>query len=273
MISQPNAKMTIRVDCEMTKTKIERILIQSFACLMLLTLSSLKLSAQRDHQLWLDYQIDVPFANKFLFEATVSYQSLLSQDDKWRSFSVSPTLEYVFFTWLDLTAEVPLGYTFQADNNNTFEISPIVGGRFHITQNRRINTRFLMRYQQRSFRQVEAEDWDYSNRVRLKGEVSVSINHTNLFADKLWYAMLDYEEFFVLDQQLDERYANQRRLRLGLGYRLNYKHRFEVNYAWQTSRNEIEGEFAATDNLIWLKYKMFLNPSKPKPPNNADDKP
>ncbi len=49
------------------------------ACVTLLTLSSFTLLAQRKEQLWLDYQIDYPFANKFLFETTVSYQTLLSQ--------------------------------------------------------------------------------------------------------------------------------------------------------------------------------------------------
>lgn len=232
-------------------------------CLVSLTLSSFTLSAQQHKQFWFDYQLDLPFKNKFLFENTASYQTLLSNEDKWRSFSLSTCLEYVLFTWLDLTAEIPVGYTFQQDNNNTIEISPIVGGRFHITQNRRINSRFLVRYQERNFYQIEAEDWDTSNRVRLKGELSISINGPNLFTDKLWYTMVDYEEFLVLDEQLQERYANHRRFRLGVGYRLNYKNRFEVNYAVQSSRNEIEGEFVGADNLIWLKYKMFLNPAKP----------
>jgi len=243
--------------------KAKRFTIQRLTCLMLLTLSCFNLAAQRNQQLWIDYQIDYPFKNKFLFENTVSYQTLLSNKDKWRSLSLSTALEYVLFSWMDLTAELPFGYTFQKEDNNTFEFSPIVGTRFHITQNRRINSRALVRYQQRYFRQIEDEDWDISNRVRLKGEVLISINGPNLFTDKLWYALVDYEEFLVLDEQLNERYANLRRLRLGLGYRLNYKNRFLLTYAWQTSRNEIEGEFVSSDNLIWLKYQMFLNPSKP----------
>lgn len=242
-------------------------------CCMLLILSSFALSAQTDQQLWIDYQIAYPFANAFLFQNTATYQTLLSKEEKWRSFSLSSTLEYNLLNWMDLTAEIPIAYTFQQQANNTFECSPMVGSRIHITQNRRINSNFQVRYQQRYFRQIEDEDWDVSNRVRLKGDLVISINGPNLFTDKLWYALADYEEFLVLDQQLDERYANQRRLRIGMGYRLNYKNRFEVTYAWQTSRHEIEGEFVATDNLIWFKYKMVLNPSKPKPPDNTDSKP
>ena len=88
------------------------------------------------------------------------------------------------------------------------------------------------------------------------------INGPNLFTNKLWYALADYEEFIVLDQQLAERYANRRRARLGLGYRLSYKHRFELSYTLQKSRNEIEGDFKSSDNVIQFKYKMFLNPAK-----------
>jgi Protein of unknown function (DUF2490) len=236
--------------------------MKGLTCFILISMSWTTLLAQRKEQLWLDYQLDYPFPNGLLFENTVAYQTILSKEDKWRSFSLSPSLEYVLFTWFDLTAEVGLAYTFQQENTNSFEISPIVGTRFHITQNRRFNTRLLVRYQQRNFLQIEDDDWDTSNRVRLKGELWITINGPNLFTDKLWYAILDYEEFIVLDEQLDERYANRRRARIGMGYRLNYKHRFELIYTRQSSRNEIGGEFVSNDNVIQLRYKMFLNPAK-----------
>lgn len=219
--------------------------------------------AQSNKQLWLEHQLSYPFGNQFLLENTTSYQTLLKKDGKWRSINISPTFEYTMLTWIDLLSEVGIGYTHQTEGSSSFEISPIVGARFHITQNKRVNTRILWRYQVRSFRQIEDEDWDVSNRTRLKGEIWITINGPNLFTDNLWYTFLDYEEFFVLDQQLDERYANRRRARIGVGYRLNYKHRFDLGYTVQSSRNEIEGDFIGTDNVIQLKYKMYLNPAKP----------
>jgi hypothetical protein len=219
--------------------------------------------AQRHEQLWLDYQLDYPFANVFLFEVSATYSTVLTQEFKWRSLSVSPTLEYALATRIDLTGEVPLGYTLQEEGSNSFEISPIVGARFHMTQNKRIDTRILLRYQQRYFREIENEDWDISNRTRIKAEAFICINQRNLFTDNLWYAIVDYEEFIVLDDQVDERYANRRRGRIGVGYRLNYKHRFELIYTRQSSRNEIEGAFISNDNVIQLRYKMYLNPGKP----------
>lgn len=215
--------------------------------------------AQRNEQLWLDFQVSYPFGNRYLLENTTSYQTLLSKEGKWRNLSIGPTFEYTLFSWLDLVSEVPLGFTLQTEGVNTWEISPLVGGRFHITQNGRISTRFLWRYQFRAFHEVQAEDWDVSNRTRLRGEIYITLNGPNLFTDNLWYLFGDYEEFIVFDHQLDERYANRRRARAGLAYRLSYRHRFEVSYTRQSSRNEIGGEFISNDNVIQLKYKLYLN--------------
>ena len=226
-----------------------------------LLITRLQSQAQNHEQLWLDYQLDYP-SNSWLFEVAASYQTLLTQENKWRSLSVTPTVEYVLLTRLDLTAELPLSYTLQEEDTSSFELSPMLGARLHITQNKRVNARLFLRYQQRHFHEIEADVWDISNRVRLKGEFWIAITGPNLYKDKLWYTLLDYEEFIVLDDQLDERYANRRRARIGLGYRLDYKNRFELIYTWQSSRNEIEGEFISNDNVIQLVYKMYLNPAK-----------
>jgi len=232
-------------------------------CLLvaLLLITRLQGQAQNHEQLWLDYQLDYP-SHSWLFEVSASYQTLLTQENKWRSLSVTPTVEYVLLTRLDLTAELPLSYTVQKEDTNSFELAPMLGARFHITQNKRVNARLFLRYQQRHFHEIEDDVWDISNRIRLKGDVWISITGPNLYKDKLWYALLDYEEFIVLDDQLDERYANRRRARIGLGYRLDYKNRFELIYTRQSSRNEIEGEFISNDNVIQVVYKMYLNPAK-----------
>ena len=232
-------------------------------CLLVafLLITSLQGRAQSHEQLWIDYQLDYP-SYSWLFEVSASYQTLLTQEIKWRSLSVTPTVEYVLLDRLDLTAELPLAYTLQIDDTSSFEVAPMLGARFHITQIKRVNARLFLRYQQRHFQEIEADVWDVSNRVRLKGELWISITGSNLYKDKLWYALIDYEEFFVLDDQLDERYANRRRARIGLGYRLDYKNRFELIYTRQSSRNEIEGEFISNDNVIQVVYKMYLNPAK-----------
>ncbi len=219
--------------------------------------------AQQDEQLWLEFQLSYPFRNRYLLETTTAYQTLLNPENKWRSFSTSPTFEMSLITWLDLLSEVGIAYTLQKEDVNTFEIAPMVGGRFFITQGKKVDTRFVLRYQQRNFQDSETKDWTSSNRTRLRGEIFVSINGPNLFTDNLWYGFLDYEEFIVFDQQVEERFANRRRARIGVGYRLNYKHRFDLGYTLQTSRNEIDEDLIRTDNVIQFKYKMYLNQARP----------
>jgi hypothetical protein len=217
--------------------------------------------SQQDEQLWLEYQLSYPFGGRYLLENTTTYSTLLNPDNKWRSLSMSPTFEMSVVPWLDLLSEVGFTYTQQKEDIKTFEIAPMVGGRLFISQGKRVDTRFVLRYQPRSFKDLETGEWSISNRTRLRGEVFVSINGPNLFTDKLWYSFADYEEFIVLDQQLKERFANRRRARVGLGYRMSYKHRFELSFTLQTSRNEIKDDYIGTDSVIQLRYKMFLNPA------------
>jgi len=223
---------------------------------------SIPLFAQQTTQLWLDLQTTYPFANNYLLENTTTYQTLLKKDGKWRSINISPTFEYSILRQVDLLSEISFGYTRQTDGVSSFEIAPMVGARYFLSQGKRIDARLVWRYQMRAFKQIEQEDWDISNRTRLRGEVFISINGPNLFTDKLWYIFLDYEEFIVLDEQLDERFANRRRGRIGVGYRLDYKNRFELSYTLQSSRNEIEGDFISTDNVIQLRYKIYINPTR-----------
>lgn len=224
---------------------------------------ALSASGQATNQLWTDFQVDYPFANKYLFEVTSSYQSVTSGPSKWKSLSISPTFEDNLGPWFTLVASVPMAYTLQKEATNSYEISPSLAGKFHFSQGRRIETRLVVKAEERFFRKIEANEWEHSSRMRIKGEAWMAINGPNLFTDKLWYAILDYEEFIVLDQQVNERFAFIRRGRMGLGYRLNYAHRFELIYTKQSTRDAIDTDFVNSDNVIQLRYKLYLNPAKP----------
>jgi hypothetical protein len=221
-----------------------------------------KVQAQSHTQLWFDFVVDYPFANQYLFEVETSYQTVLASDSSWYSFGLTPELEYSAFTSVDFSISTPLSYTVQTTNYNTFESRITLKSCIHITQNKRINTRLRISADERFLLDVQENEWESSTRVRLKAEATISINGPTLYKDKLWYAIADYEEYFVTDEQLEERYANRRRARIGAGYRLSYRDRFELIYTLQSSRDEIQSDFVSTDNVIQLRYKMFLNPAK-----------
>lgn len=256
-----------------TKNKTSLIdYVQKFCTLFICLAGSFSSVAQKHQQVWLDYQLDLPFKNQYLFEVTTSYQTVLTDSAKWRSMSISPVFEYHYLNRLDFLSGIPFFYTNQTTNYNSFEIAPYIGARFHITQNKRIDSRLIFKLEERFFQNLETHSWEESNRMRLKAEAWVAINRQNLFQDNLWYAILDYEEFIVVDEQVNERYANRLRARFGIGYRLNYKNRFEIIYTLQSSRNEIHGDLISNDNVLQLRYKMFLNPSLINRPTESEAK-
>jgi hypothetical protein len=130
--------------------------------------------------------------------------------------------------------------------------------------------RCLVTFEQRNLYYQEGSSWEHSNRVRFRAESIIAINHKSNFENHLWYGLVDVELFWVTDQQLDERFANQMRIRAGLGYRLSYDWRFEFIYTDQFARDNLAGEVAETSNIFRLRIKHFLNKSKPKnvDPNN-----
>lgn len=220
-------------------------------------------AAQSNQQVWTDFQLDYPFGGEFLAEGSVSYQTLLNKDQQWNALYVTPTFEYQRFRSADFLFNMPIGFVKQQPGYSSLEIDPSVGMRFRITQGKRVTINFITKFEERFFRAAETDSWSTSNRVRLKGEIYFCVNGPNLFTDHLLYLLMDYEEFVVTDHQLDERFANLRRARAGLGYRLSYVHRFELIYTRQSSRDEINDSFNPGDNILQVRYLLFLNPAKP----------
>lgn len=81
--------------------------------------------------------------------------------------------------------------------------------------------------------------------------------------DKLLYSILDSEGFVVVDQDVNERFANRYRLRAGIGYRINYNFRLEFVVTLQVSNNTIEGDIDTTDHIFRLRLKHYINKDKP----------
>jgi hypothetical protein len=231
--------------------------------LMLMVMGEIfSLYAQSDQQLSLDFQTDYPATPSILLESTLGYSTVFGSE-KWRSLSWSPNITYTNFRRIEFYGELPVSYTVQKENFNTWELTPTLGAKYFFSQGKRFDARFGLKGEERLFFEKGSADLANSTRLRLKGEVYISINGPSLFTDKLWYAILDYEEFIVLDEQLNERYSNRRRARIGVGYRSSYRNRWELIYARQSSRNEIEGDFLSDDNIIFLRYKLYLNAAKP----------
>lgn len=231
------------------------------SCISLLMLS-FPLRAQKNNaQLWYEYMLNVPFANSFNLENSFTYSTLLN-NSRWYAFDYAPNLEWSVNQHIDVIGQVVLSYTQQTESYNTFEVRPVIGSRIYITPNKRVQTRVLLRLEQRNFKNLETKEWNQVYRPRIRFESIIPISNPSYFTDKLWYGLLDAEWLFTTED-VDERFANRFRLRIGGGYRLSYNFRFEILYMNQQSRDELEDGFATSDNIVRLRVKHYINKAKP----------
>lgn len=126
--------------------------------------------------------LNFPFANSFNMENAVSYATVMG-DPKWRAYDYAPTLEWSVDSHLDLIGQTTLSYTNQTEAYNTFEIRPALGTRIYFTPNR-IQTRLLLRVEQRNLKNLETKEWDQTFRPQARGEIiipstKIPISRTN----------------------------------------------------------------------------------------------
>ena len=229
--------------------------------LLMLPATSINAQSTRNTQFWFEHMLNYPFANVFNLENAVAYSTLL-ESPRWYAFDYSPTLEWSLGPHVDLVGAVVLSYTAQSENYNTFEVRPAVGSRIHITPNKRVMTRVYLRLEQRNFLNLDTHQWESILRPRIRFESLIPLNKTSYYENDLWYGIADIEWLFT-ETDVEERFANRFRARIGIGYRLDYTSRFEFIFMSQQSRNGIDEEFTSSDNIFRFRYKLYLNKTKP----------
>ncbi|MDL5048699.1 DUF2490 domain-containing protein, partial [Oscillatoria amoena NRMC-F 0135] len=112
----------------------------------------------------------------------------------------------------------------------------------------------------------ETNAWSHSTRSRFRAETVIPLNKPSMYAgNKLWYSIADVEAFVVMDEDVEERFANRLRFRAGLGYRLSYGLRLEFMYTLQRSKNTLDSDHYTSDNIFRFRIKHYLNKNKPSP--------
>lgn len=233
-----------------------------FSLLILISFSSPVAKAQSaNEQVWLEYMLNYPFANSFNLENAFTYSTLVGTP-KWRALDYSATLEWSLNQHVEIIGQAVLTYTQQTASYNTFEFRPVLGTRLYFTPNKRIQTRLLIRLEQRNFKNLETNTWDQVYRPRARVEMIAPINKDSYYEDKLWYAITDVE-WLVKTDDVAERFANRFRWRIGGGYRFTYNLRVEFLYMLQQSRDAIDGDFETSDNIFRFRVKHYLRKTKP----------
>ena len=241
------------------------ITFKNLAYLLLLIVSA-KLSCLAQvasKQSWNDFVVNYSFANSFNFENLLTYNTKIDAP-RWYEFNYGPALQLSLTQHFDISTRMTISYVQQNDTANTLELRPALSSAYYITPNKRIQSFLFLSIEQRNFHNLEVKNWETSVRLRVKGAIIIPINRSSYYDDKQWYAMLDTEWFWPMGKDVGERYANRLRIRAGIGYRLNYRWRFEMIYLQQRSKNNIGEDFYTSDHILQLRIKHFIARIKPK---------
>jgi hypothetical protein len=208
----------------------------------------------------LRYGIDVE--PKFLLSAP-------SGDPGWWSIENTPALSYSPTGRLELLGQLATIYTKQTDDVRSFEVTPRVGFTWHLFSRdlsvvrrvpeleplRRVVLRDTVRFEARNI-YYSGGDTEQSHKVRFRNrfEFLVPVNKPKLSDDKALCLQADWEYFFPLGNP-SERFANDQRIRAGVGYRRNRDWRVEALYIWNRSRNTIGDGFTTNDNIVNIRLE------------------
>jgi Protein of unknown function (DUF2490) len=203
-------------------------------------------------------------AGCYMFETELSYQTLLTNTNRWFSYNVTPSLEMSLTPHWDLVSAIPLSYTVQNDTANTSEVRGMLGARYYVTPFKRVQTRLLVRWEERFVRDEETLVVDRSDRLRVRAEVAMPLDNMNWYADTMWYALADVETFFTATDDAPERFANRMRARIGAGRKFSYNLRLEFIYTLQRSRNAIADTDPTNESIFRLRLKYYFTPRSRK---------
>jgi hypothetical protein len=179
--------------------------------------------------------------------------------DKWHSFNIIPKIEKSLNRHWDLLLYIGSINTLQQLAYNTWEVRPGLGVRFRFTPLGKLQIRILARLELRNQYTFETNTWSQDLRSRFRLEEIYFINGNSFAKNRLWYILSDLEFFLTVDREIEQRYSNRTLFRLGLGYKLNDRWRFETIYTYQYSKNTIDEEFSKEDeNILRLRFKYYI---------------
>jgi hypothetical protein len=209
-------------------------------------------------QLWLAAQHHHKVGEKTRVFGKVGYKELTSPDQffgEWNEFYVNGSGSYDLGEHFRVDGGVGLYYTYQPEDDDTFEFrlwqegtafwpdSPGLVRRLVFTHRLRFEERF-----------TDSEGWDFAMRLRYRLVTKIPINKHTL-EPGAFYLPLAAEFFVDLTGEVTEFFGDKRRLSVGLGYVMNKNWTLDLRFQRQLSRSTSEEDFTRSGNVIEFTVK------------------
>ena len=221
------------------------------ALIFLALLLPLKTVGQRtDHQLWMNYAVNIPLNSKFRVGGDAGLRGLISNQE-WNQVLLRPTATYAINETFSFAAALAWFTTLYRDDINSHE--------FRLHQDVNISWPDLnivhffsrIRLEQRWF---FYENLDDSFDLRLRYLAGAESRDFTLFKWKRpFYIQVIYEGFQTLDNNSVEVFINRTRFHAAFGNRISKRFRFEFHFISQSSRQFIEDSFSTGQYIYRIR--------------------
>ncbi len=230
---------------------------------------------EQSRQVWGNYILGKPISENWYVEYDFEGARQVSGGEPWNSLCGTALAEYYPNAYLDLTAELGTGITRQNNEENSYEAAAALGLRLHIVKQIFLDPFFANfgpeRFSGKSYDiaallRLERRQFWYSGnlpsadqtRFRYRFETNFALNKASLAIDGVWNLLADIEWFWPLYDEIPERFATQRRIRLGLGYRHSYHWRYEIFLVSDRVRDTLDGDTRVEARAVDLTVKMLF---------------
>ena len=239
------------------------------AAMLVAVLTPCAAVAQTEMQLWGNVTFSWIKDQRLTLGVDTEPQVLVSKpadDPGWATLDVTPSIEYTPSRWFDVIGELKLGRTRQTNDLDSTEIAPRVGVQFHVLRNlfdelarenrprRRFVLRNLLRFEWRNFYYSNDQPDSSTRRLRDRLGVRYPLNRSSITDEGATYLRSDVEWFWPRNDP-DERFANQQRIRAGVGHRHDRAWRFEALYVWDRSRNSANEGLTTAYHAVDLRVR------------------
>jgi hypothetical protein len=213
-------------------------------------------------QTWYDYDLVYVFRPRWLLTGEVTAKALLTDPDEsgWSAVEFSPSVTYSPSPEWDLIGSALVSSTVQEEGVGTLELRLTTGARVNIRPSRRVVVRNRLLVDLRDLNFTGTDSAQRSVRVRNRMEVRTAVNKPDYAANKLLYAFSYLETFINVGEAPSERFLQQLKFRLGLGYRFSHYWTTEVIYSIQQSENTLGTTFSSSrDHILNFRLIHFIN--------------
>ena len=208
-----------------------------------------------NHQLWLDYNQYSNFKHDWQFYGDAGARTIL-EEWSWLTIFARASVRWKKHKLYEVHGGFGVFQTFDKEDVNTLELRPWQGFRLNWPRFKSIKFNQYVRLEERF--NFLTDDWTLETNLRIRYKIGLNILVHTFSETKNIFVPFSVEFFGNVGPQLTEKFTNQSRVDIGVGYKLNSQWIMEFHFVNQFSRTGDTDEFKTSDRIYTLKLRRFL---------------